>query len=179
MRVQTYSSQAFFKNVLYYEHDAGVTMVPFLCKQIDLFLKFVHQVVDYNQIAVFFGQSFYEFRIYFLVCALPSGIALYHFTRAGKNQVGSEQFSYKNRFPTGPATTQVKGLFKLTSVSSRSILLVCVYAGERAYLNKCTHTHMSRKFYTRLFVEFVTYPDGGSLKVYPFRALQTVQIESE
>ena len=75
-------------------------MVAFLYKQIDNFLKFVHQVVDYNQIAVFFGQSFYEFRVYFLVCALAVGVAPYHFTRAGKNQVGSEQFSYKNRFPT-------------------------------------------------------------------------------
>ena len=51
MRVQTYSSQAFFKNVLYYEHNAGVTMVAFLCKQIDHFLKFVHQVVEYTNFA--------------------------------------------------------------------------------------------------------------------------------
>ena len=100
MCVQTYSSQALFKNVLYCEHDAGVTRMAFLREQIDHCLKFFHQVVDYNQIAVFFGQSFYELHVYFFVCALPFGIAPDHFTRVGRNQIGSEQFSYKDRFTT-------------------------------------------------------------------------------
>ena len=181
MRVQTYSSQAFFKNVLYYEHDAGVTMVAFLCKQIDHFLKFVHQVVDYNQIAVFFGQPFYEFRVYFLVRALPFGIAPDHFTRVGKNQVGSEQFSYKNRFPTTrrPGDYASEGAFQ-TNVRLFQIHPTCARVCRRAGVFKQNaHTDTSRKFYTRLFVEFVAYPGGGSLGAHPFRALQTVQIESE
>ena len=133
MRVQTYSSRAFLKNVLYYEHDAGVTMVAFLCKQIDHFLKFVHQVVDYNQIAVFFGQPFYEFLVDFLVRALPFGIAPDHFTRVGKNQVGSEQFSYKNRFPTTrrPGDYASEGTFQ-TNVSLFQIHPTCVRVCRRA-----------------------------------------------
>ena len=142
MRVQTYSSQSFFKNVLYYEHDAGVTMVAFLCKQIDHFLKFVHQVVDYNQIAVFFGQSFYEFRVYFLVRALPFGIAPAHFTRVGKNQIGSEQFSYKNHFPTTrrPGDYASEGAFQ-TNVHLFQIHPTCVRVCRRAGVFKQMYTH--------------------------------------
>ena len=46
----------------------------------------------------FFGQSFYELHVHFFVRALPFGIAPDHFTRAGRNQIGSEQFCKEMKF---------------------------------------------------------------------------------